>query len=74
MRGGGSSSLINSKTNSWLIYRNLNTQVAQGVGLGKGEGWRLNNAGDVARPALYYSAWVCVRACAHLYHSLSKNT
>lgn len=32
------------------------------VGLGVGEGWRLNNAGDVARPALYYSAWVCVRS------------
>lgn len=66
MRGGGSSSLINSKTNSWLIYRNLNTQVAHGVGLGKGEGWRLNNAGDVARPALYYSAWVCVRALIYI--------
>lgn len=72
MRGGGSSSLINSKTNSWLIYRNLNTQVAHGVGLGKGEGWRLNNAGDVARPALYYSAWVCVRACVRSFISLSE--
>lgn len=60
----GSSSLINSKTNSWLIYRNLNTQVAHGIG----GGWGLTGAWIMQATLRGLLCIVRACACAHLYH------